>query len=242
MSKAAIVTGASSGIGLAISRVLCEKGYEVYGFGRDFAKEQTREFVEQTAAFHPVEGDLLEEQKLCDAVKEITKTADIEVLVNAAGVGHYGLHEELTPKKIQALVRTNLEIPLLLTNRLLRVLKKNHGYIINISSVTAKQSSPHGCAYAATKAGLSSFGKSLFEEARKYGVKVTTIHPDMTDTNLYRDAYLWNNPGYLPHSDEYIHSSMLFRLHSYEALPQSYPETGLVRGNSLIHQTFQHMN
>ena len=42
MSKAAIVTGASSGIGLAISRVLCEKGYEVYGFGRDFAKEQTR--------------------------------------------------------------------------------------------------------------------------------------------------------------------------------------------------------
>ena len=188
MSKAAIVTGASSGIGLAISRVLCEKGYEVYGFGRDFAKEQTREFVEQTAAFHPVEGDLLEEQKLCDAVKEITKTADIEVLVNAAGVGHYGLHEELTPKKIQALVRTNLEIPLLLTNRLLRVLKKNHGYIINISSVTAKQSSPHGCAYAATKAGLSSFGKSLFEEARKYGVKVTTIHPDMTDTNLYRDA------------------------------------------------------
>ena len=176
MSKAAIVTGASSGIGLAISRVLCEKGYEVYGFGRDFAKEQTREFVEQTAAFHPVEGDLLEEQKLCDAVKEITKTADIEVLVNAAGVGHYGLHEELTPKKIQALVRTNLEIPLLLTNRLLRVLKKNHGYIINISSVTAKQ------------AGLSSFGKSLFEEARKYGVKVTTIHPDMTDTNLYRDA------------------------------------------------------
>lgn len=176
MSKAAIVTGASSGIGLAISRVLCEKGYEVYGFGRDFAKEQTREFVEQTAAFHPVEGDLLEEQKLCDAVKEITKTADIEVLVNAAGVGHYGLHEELTPKKIQALVRTNLEIPLLLTNRLLRVLKKNHGYIINISSVTAKQSSPHGCAYAATKAGLSSFGKSLFEEARKYGVKVTTIH------------------------------------------------------------------
>ena len=98
----------------------------------------------------------------------IIKTADIEVLVNEAGVGHYGLHEELTPKKIQALVRTNLEIPLLLTNRLLRVLKKNHGYIINISSVTAKQSSPHGCAYAATKAGLSSFGKSLFEEARKY--------------------------------------------------------------------------
>lgn len=188
MSKAAIVTGASSGIGLAISRMLCGKNYEVYGFGRDFSKEETKAFMEQTSLFHAVTLDLLEEQKLCDTVKQIAKEKEVEVLVNAAGVGHYGLHEELTPKKIQALVRTNLEIPLLLTNRLLRVLKKNRGYIINISSVTAKQSSPHGCAYAATKAGLTSFGKSLFDEARKYGVKVTTIHPDMTDTNLYRDA------------------------------------------------------
>lgn len=86
MSKAAIVTGASSGIGLAISRVLCEKGYEVYGFGRDFAKEQTRKFVEQTAAFHPVEGDLLEEQKLCDAVKEITKRQTLRYLSMRPGL------------------------------------------------------------------------------------------------------------------------------------------------------------
>ena len=77
---------------------------------------------------------------------------------------------------------------MILTNRLLRVLKQNHGYIINISSITAKQSSPHGCAYGATKAGLTGFGTSLFDEARKYGVRVTTIHPDMTDTKLYRDA------------------------------------------------------
>ena len=68
--------------------------------------------------------------------------ADIEVLVNAAGDGHYGLHEELTPKKIQALVRTNLEIPLLLTNRLLRVLKKNHvtrEYTVTVSGEAVTQ-------------------------------------------------------------------------------------------------------
>lgn len=66
--------------------------------------------------------------------------------------------------------------------------EKNGGYIINISSVTAKQPSPHGCAYAATKAGLASFSSSLFDEARKYGVKVTAVYPDMTETNLYRNA------------------------------------------------------
>jgi short-subunit dehydrogenase len=181
MSKSAIVTGASSGIGHAISRVLCEMEYEVYGFGRNFSEEESR-------YFHPEILDLLETQKLCNRVKEIAKETQVEVLVNAAGVGYYGLHEELSVKQIQTLVRTNLEVPLILTNRLLRTLKEHHGTIINISSVTAKQSSPHGCAYGATKAGLSAFGESLFDEARKYGVRVTTIHPDMTQTNLYRDA------------------------------------------------------
>lgn len=188
MNKAAIVTGASSGIGLAISRVLCELHYDVYGFGRDFEREETAHFVQSTNLFHPVIGDLLETQKVCDKVKQIAGETQVEVLVNAAGVGYYGLHEQLSVKQIQTLVRTNLELPLILSNRLLRVLKENNGYIINISSVTAKQSSPHGCAYAATKAGLSAFSESLFDEARKYGVKVTTIHPDMTQTNLYRDA------------------------------------------------------
>ena len=188
MNKAAIVTGASSGIGLAISRVLCELNYDVYGFGRDFEREETAQFVQSTKTFHPVIGDLLETQKVCDKIKQITGEARVEVLVNAAGVGYYGLHEQLSVKQIQTLVRTNLELPLILTNRLLRELKENSGYIINISSITAKHSSPHGCAYAATKAGITGFGESLFDEARKYGVKVTTIHPDMTQTDLYRDA------------------------------------------------------
>ena len=86
------------------------------------------------------------------------------------------------------MVRTNLEVPMILTQQLLRKLKKNQGYIINIASVTAQSSNPHGCAYGATKAGLAGFSRSLFDEARKYGVKVTAIYPDMTKTNLYRNA------------------------------------------------------
>ena len=77
---------------------------------------------------------------------------------------------------------------MILTQQLLRHLKKNAGYVVNISSVTANESNPHGCAYGATKAGLASFSHSLFDEARKYGVKVVTIFPDMTKTNLYRNA------------------------------------------------------
>lgn len=182
--KAAIVTGASSGIGYAISRKLCTLGYEVFGFGRNFEEAAFKE----EDRFHPVVCDVLETDKLSAHIKQIVSQYQVSILVNNAGVGYYGLHEEISPQKIKELVRTNLEVPMILTQLLLRHLKKNAGYVINISSVTAGGSNPHGCAYGATKAGLASFSHSLFDEARKYGVKVVTIFPDMTKTNLYRNA------------------------------------------------------
>lgn len=180
--KAAIVTGASSGIGAAIAERLCRMGYEVFGIGRNFDKNF------ETGGFHPVVCDLLETDQLCSCVKEVSSRYEVHVLVNNAGVGYYGLHEELSPAKIRELVRTNLEAPMILAGQLLRQFKQHAGVIINISSVTAGSSNPHGCAYGATKAGLTSFSHSLFDEARKYGVKVVTIAPDMTKTNLYRNA------------------------------------------------------
>lgn len=186
MSNTAIVTGASSGIGLAVSKTLCKLGYEVFGIGRNFHVDYEAALL--TDSFHTIICDLLDTEKLCTAVKKIAAQKCVTVLVNNAGTAYYGLHEELNAKKIQQMVRTNLEAPMILTNLLLRDLKKNKGYVINISSVTAGSSNPHGCAYGATKAGLSSFSRSLFDEARKYGVKVVTISPDMTKTNLYRNA------------------------------------------------------
>lgn len=210
MKKTAIVTGASSGIGKAISKVLCELNYEVYGFGRVFHEDIDVDvalhgninledidvaFDGSTCSenidsdrFHPIVCDLLETTVLLNQIKTIRNNHDIHILVNNAGVGYYGLHEELNPAKIQTMVRTNLELPMLLTQQLLRELKKNQGYIFNISSITAGQSNPHGCAYGATKAGLASFSKSLFDETRKYGIKVINIQPDMTQTDLYRNS------------------------------------------------------
>jgi short-subunit dehydrogenase len=182
MQQAAIVTGASSGIGLAISRMLCEKEYEVFGFGRNFAGDFRHE------RFHPVVCDITDTGAACEQIQRIKKQYPVHILVNNAGVGYYGLHEELDVQKISAMVRTNLEAPMIFSNALLRTLKENKGWIINISSVTAEETNPHGCAYGATKAGLLSFSKSLFAEARKSGVKVVTIMPDMTATNLYRNA------------------------------------------------------
>ena len=181
--NSAIVTGASSGIGLSISKILLNLGYKVYGFGRDFSKADFK-----NENFIPVPCDLMNTSLLCEKIKCINKNENIVVLVNNAGVAYFGLHEELNPKKIHEIITVNLEVPLILTNLLLRTLKKNRGFIINISSIEAKKSSAHGCAYGASKAGLTHFSNSLFDEARKYGVKVVSIHPDMTSTNLYRNA------------------------------------------------------
>lgn len=186
--KAAILTGASSGIGLAVADMLCTLGYEVFGIGRNFKTPEYENSGIGEKQFHPIVCDLLDTKKLLEIVKKIAAENDVYVLVNNAGIGYYGLHEELNPQKIQQMVRTNLEVPMILTQQLLRTLKKHAGSIINVASVTANETNPHGCAYGATKAGLSSFSHSLFEEARKYGVKVVTVFPDMTKTNLYRNA------------------------------------------------------
>lgn len=194
-NTAAVVTGASSGIGKAVCHMLLREGFEVFGFGRAFLPEAEcpeerngEAFSKECGRFHKITCDLLDTDRLEEAVKKIRRSAKITLLVNNAGTAYYGLHEELSPGKIREMVRTNLELPMILTNLLLRDLKKNQGDIINISSVTAEAASPHGCAYAATKAGLSSFSGSLFAEVRKRGVRVINIQPDMTETALYRHA------------------------------------------------------
>jgi short-subunit dehydrogenase len=189
-NEAAIVTGASSGIGAAISARLCKMGYEVFGIGRSFGSSFAEQFPDaaDNPLFHAVVCDLLDTEKMLKLVRGIAAEATVTLLVNNAGSAYYGLHEELSPKKIQEMVRTDLEVPMILSQQLLRGFKKNKGCIVNIASVTAQQSNPHGCAYGAVKAGLVSFSRSLFDEARKYGVRVAVVSPDMTKTELYRNA------------------------------------------------------
>ena len=177
--RTALVTGASSGIGLAIARMLVSEGYEVYGIARHFDKNTDY-------GFNTIICDVTDTAKLLTSVSKIDKP---EIIVNCAGVGFYGLHENLTLEQIKQMVRTNLEAPMILTGYFLPSFKREgRGTIINISSVTAYKTNTYGAAYGAVKSGLSSFSASLFEEARKHGVKVIEICPDMTNTNLYRNA------------------------------------------------------
>ena len=178
--KQALVTGASHGIGRAIAIQLCEDGWEVWGIGRTFDQQP------YPSSFHPVILDLLDDQRVISCLDHLD--LDLSLLVNNAGCAYYGLHEFMKDSQIQQMVRLDLEVPMRLCRYYGRMLRENRGTIINISSVTALSASPHAAAYGAAKAGLLAFSRSLFEEERKHGMKVICMMPDLTKTELYRNA------------------------------------------------------
>ncbi len=161
--KTAIVTGYSSGIGKAICETLETNSFEVIKLNSRLDKIK----------------DLEKE------LKELVKKRDINLLVNCAGVGIFKPHEEISIAKIQELINVNLTAPIILTNLLLRSLKKTKGHIINIASIEATRHSKFSALYTATKSGLRDFGLALFEELRKSDVRVSTINPDLTKTNFF---------------------------------------------------------
>jgi len=179
--KLAVVTGASSGIGRAISLRLLSLGYKVIGVSRSV---DSNDF--ESDNFLALNVDLSDEKETLQLCQTLQKESAF-ILVNAAGFGRFEPHEELSPKIVTQMTFLNLTAPMLLTNALLRSLKKNGGYLININSIEAIRASKFAGVYSATKAGLKAFSDSLFEETRRSELSITNINPDMTESHFYDD-------------------------------------------------------
>jgi len=177
----AVVTGARSGIGKAISLRLLGMGYRVIGISRTIAASDI-----DHSDFQPLPCDLSQSDHLHLQCRSLLDEPEIDLLVNAAGFGRFEPHEELSSLTIQTMTAVNLTAPMILSNLLLRKLKAREGTLINITSIEAVRSSKFSALYSATKAGLRAFGQSLFEEVRKSGVNVVTLNPDMTDTDFFK--------------------------------------------------------
>lgn len=196
--KTALITGASSGIGLAIAQKLTNMDYKVYGLARNFDKTKW-----QHAHFIPMVCDVRDIKALEEFEKNWPADEPLNVLIHSAGFGYFAPHEEIPVRTLQDMIATNLTAPLILNRLFLRRIRERHGFIIHIASVTALEPSRMGAAYAATKAGLRHFAVSLFDECRKQGVKVVNINPDITRTAFY------DNLNFSPsdESDTYIEPS-----------------------------------
>jgi len=171
-----ILTGASSGIGKAI-------------------KEELKEFEIITICRN---CDIKVDFNNIEEVKKI-KIKDIKGIIHNAGVGYFGQFEDIKIKYIQEMINVNFLAPMIITKNHLKEIKKNSGFIINISSTSSISPSKFGVVYSATKAAINQFSRSLFEEVRKNRVKVCTVLPDLTLTNFHKNIF------FKPSSEELAH-------------------------------------
>jgi NAD(P)-dependent dehydrogenase (short-subunit alcohol dehydrogenase family) len=180
--QSALVTGGSSGIGLAIARALCDDGYELTLASR------TAEKVEAAAAeldAHAVAADVSREddcERLVAAHAE--RFGGLDVLVNSAGIGIGGRIEDLQAKHVDLQLGVNLRGLILVTRHALPLLKASRGHVINLASIAGTEPTPGLAVYGATKAAVLALTRSLNAEVEGDGVRCTAVAPAFVDTPM----------------------------------------------------------
>jgi NAD(P)-dependent dehydrogenase (short-subunit alcohol dehydrogenase family) len=182
MAKAALVTGGSSGIGLAIARVLREEGFDVTLAAR---KPDKLEAAAAELEAHAVAADVSAEE---DCVRLVAAHRDrfgrLDVLVNSAGVGIARRVEELSTKHWDLQIGVNLRGTFLMTREALPLLVEARGLVVNLASIAGTMPTPGLSAYGASKAAVISFTRSLNDEVAGEGVRATAICPAFVDTPM----------------------------------------------------------
>ncbi|HSK17309.1 MAG TPA: SDR family NAD(P)-dependent oxidoreductase [Gaiellaceae bacterium] len=184
MERAAIVTGASSGIGLAIARALAEDGYGVALAARRAA------LLEEAAAeigprALPVPTDVADARSADALVRAVAERfGRVDVVVASAGVGHWASLERTDEAAWDETIDVNLKGTYLVARAALPHLRESGGYLIALSSVSGTIGQAGGTAYNASKWGVRGFVQSFLKETRDDGVRATSICPGLVATPM----------------------------------------------------------
>lgn len=184
--KLAIVTGATKGLGLAISLNLSERGFKLVGIARNESEEFAglRRAKPEQIFFERADLSKLDEIKDL-AVALSRRYGRPFALVNNAGIGVDGVLATMHETDIDLAIRINLHAPILLSKYLCRgMLINQSGRIVNISSIIANTGFSGLAVYGASKAGLIGFTKSLARELGKAGVTVNCVAPGYLETDM----------------------------------------------------------
>jgi len=175
-----IVTGASRGLGVAIATRLAADGFHVIAVSRRIA--------ESPGAATPVAFDLAEVAAIPEFVRTLRhRFGPIYGLVNNAGASREGLLANMPDADIEALIRLNTLAPIVLSKYVVRgMMAEGRGRVVNVSSIVASTGFNALSVYAATKASLVGFTRSLAREVGRVGVTVNAIAPGFIDTEMTR--------------------------------------------------------
>jgi short-subunit dehydrogenase len=171
--KRVFLTGASSGIGLAIAKLLVAEGHEVWGTSRNLER------IPKTPRLHPIRLDLADQLSIEDAFNSaLTDAGYFDVLINNAGAGHFDPAElvpvEMIASQFQILVFGQLQLMQL---ALRNMQARGEGLIINVTSLASRLPVPFMAAYSAAKAALASFTMSIQLELGNSRVHVVDLQP-----------------------------------------------------------------
>jgi len=187
----ALVTGSSRGIGQAIAHALGQQGATVIGTATSEAGAQKISEALQAAG---IKGtglvlDVADPESITDCLKQVVaEYGSPDILVNNAGITRDNLLMMMKDEQWDEIINTNLNSIFRMCKAVIRpMMKKRNGRIINISSVVGATGNPGQTNYAATKAGLIGFSKSLAREIGSRNITVNTVAPGFIDTDMTRE-------------------------------------------------------
>jgi NAD(P)-dependent dehydrogenase (short-subunit alcohol dehydrogenase family) len=168
----ALVTGASSGIGLATARALHRDGYRVFGTSR-------KKMAEPEQGVTMLVCDVTDDASVQALVDDVVRRAGrIDLLVNNAGIGLLGGAEESSPTQAKALFDVNVFGVLRVTNAVLPVMRRQgSGRIVNLGSLVGLIPAPFNALYSSSKHAIEGYSESLDHEVRTQGIRVVLVEP-----------------------------------------------------------------
>jgi short-subunit dehydrogenase len=191
-----LITGASSGIGTAVTRRLLDRGDELWLLARDAGR--AKELKERFPGARTLVGDLGEPGRLSWAFSHQELPERLDSLHHVAGVIELGGVGELTAKVWESTLAANLVAPAELTRLLLPQLRLARGHVLFVNSGAGLHAGPQWSAYAASKHGLKALADSLRAEERGHGIRVTSVHPGRTATPMQEKVHRQEGREYDP--------------------------------------------
>ncbi|HET7896132.1 MAG TPA: SDR family oxidoreductase [Flavisolibacter sp.] len=197
-NRYALITGATSGIGYELAKLFAGDGYNLVIVARSEEELQQKqsEFSQQYGIdVIPIAKDLFQPNapfELYDEVKQ--KNIVVDVLVNDAGQGQYGLFVEQDIHRLLELIQLNVISLTVLTHRFLKdMVARNEGKILQLGSIASQLPGPWQAVYHATKAYVLSFTEALISELKDSAVTLTVLQPGATDTDFFNKADMQNS-------------------------------------------------
>ncbi len=184
MSKTVLITGGSRGIGREMVRTFSEKGYRVAFTYHTSCDEAALISTECNAIGFKVDfEDISSVIRFSETVEK--EFGEIDVLINNAGVSHYGLFQDISLSDFQKVFQINFESMFFLTQKIVStMIRRKEGSVINISSVWGQTGASTEVLYSSTKAAIIGFTKALAKEIAPSGICANCIAPGVVDTDM----------------------------------------------------------